>query len=141
MLNDLLAGLLSGLAFGVLGIALLVVGFFVVDLLTPGNLGQLVYAQRNRNAALVVASALLAVAAVTTTAIMTSEDDLAGGLLSAGAYGLLGIGLQALAFIVIDKMTPGDLGEIVCRPEPEPAVWVTVATQLAVGAVAAAAIA
>lgn len=141
MLNELVAGLASGLAFGVLGIALLVVGFFVVDLLTPGNLGQLVYAEHNRNAALVVASALLAVAAVTTTAIVTSEDGLAQGLLSAGAYGLLGIFLQALSFVIVDKLTPGELGEIVCSVEAEPAVWVTVATQLAVGAVAAAAIA
>jgi hypothetical protein len=41
---------------------------------------------------------------------------------------------------VIDRLTPGDLGEICTDPEGSPAVFVTAALQIALGAVLAAAI-
>ena len=142
-LEDLLAGLGSGLAFGLVGIALLAVGYVVLDALTPGRLSALIYDDRNLNAAIVVGSAALALGGIVTTAIATSDDELAEGLLDTGAYGLLGIGLLALAFVVTDRLTPGRLGDLVCAPgdRVHPATVVTALMHVALGAVVAAAIA
>jgi len=142
-LEDLIAGLGSGLAFGLVGFAVLVVGYVVIDALTPGRLGRLIYDDRNVNAAVVAGSAVLALAAIVTTAIATSDDQLVEGLLDTAGYGLLGVGLLALAFVVTDRLTPGRLGELVCAPGERihPATIVTALTHLALGAVVAAAIA
>ena len=139
-LNDFASGLGGGLAYGVVGLVLLVAGWYLIDLVTPGRLGELIYEQRNANAALVVASGFVAIGAIVTTAIVSSEDDLADGLLSAGGYGIVGLILLGLSFEVVDRLTPGDLGAIVTEQERHPAVYVTVAAHLAMGAIVAAAI-
>ncbi len=139
-LNDLAFDLLSGLAYGALGLVLLALGYGAIDLLTPGRLSDLIYRERNWNAAAVVASGLVAIATINVTAIITSHDDLDQGLAYAATFGLLGIVLLAISFVVVDKFTPGELGEIVCSPERHPAVVVTVANHVAVGAIVAAAI-
>ena len=140
LVNDLAGGMLSGLGYALVGIILLVLGYKVIDWVTPGNLATLIYAERNRNAAMLVASGLVGIGAIVTTAIATSDDNFARGLGSAAGYGLLGILLLGLSFRVVDRFTPGDLGVICTDPNPHPAVWVTAATQLVMGAVLAAAI-
>lgn len=140
VLTDLAAGLLSGLGYALVGIVLLVVGYKVIDWVTPGKLTVLVYEQRNRNAALVTSSGLVAVGLVITTAILTSADNFVRGVSSAAGYGLLGIALSAIAFKLVDALTPGDLGIICTDTEPHPAVWVTAVSHVIMGAVLAAAI-
>ncbi len=139
-LNDLAFGLFSGLAYGAVGLVLMALGYRAIDLLTPGRLGTLIYTERNTNAAAVLASGLVAIAAIVTVAICTSEDELGEGLASVGGYGLLGVLLLMVSFAVVDRFTPGDLGAIVCDAERHPAVIVTVASHLAVGAIVAASI-
>lgn len=139
-LKDLAEGMLSGLGYGLVGMLLLAVGYKVLDVLLPGDLGKLIYTDRNRNAALVVASALIAVGTIVTTAIVTSDDEFLRGLGNTAGYGLLGVVMLAVAFVLADRLTPGELGTICTDPEPHPAVYVTVASHLAVGAILAAAI-
>lgn len=140
LLNDLAAGLLSGLGYAALGVVLLALGYKVIDWLTPGDLNDLVYAQRNRNAALLASSGLLAIGVIVVTAILTSDDSFGRGIADAAGYGLLGIALLAVSFKVVDALTPGDLGFICTDAEPHPAVWVTAVSHLVMGAVLAAAI-
>lgn len=130
----------QGLAWGGLGIMLLLLGYLMVDLLTPGPLGEQVFTQRNRNAAMIVSSGMAANAAIVTTAILTSRDAFLVGLLSAALWGVIGIVLLAIAFLVIDFFAPGDLRTLVVSPEPHPAAWVTATAHLAMGAIVAAAI-
>ena len=132
LFTDLAGDIAAGLAYCGVGLVLLAVGFFVIDVLIPGNLADLIYRERNFNAAVTVASGLVA--------ILTSENTLGEGLASTAVFGVLGILLLAIAFKLVDLVTPGELGEICSDPEHQPAVWVTVATQLALGAVVAAAI-
>jgi uncharacterized membrane protein YjfL (UPF0719 family) len=139
-LNDLAFDLLAGLAYGALGLVLLALGYGAIDLLTPGRLTDLIYRDRNWNAGAVVASGLVAISTILVTAILTSHDDLDKGLAYAGAFGVLGVILLVISFMVVDKLTPGDLGEIVCDQERHPAVVVTVVNHIAVGAIVAAAI-
>ena len=129
-------------AYGLVGIVLMAAGYGAVDLLTPGQLGQLVYVDRNRNAAILVASGALATGIIVTTSILTSESELGlgVGLVSALVYGLLGVVLLAVSFVVVDLLTPGKLGEIVTDEHPHPAVYVTAASHIAVGAIVAASI-
>ena len=138
--NDLAFDLLSGLAYGAVGLALLALGYVAIDLLTPGRLSDLIYRDRNWNAAFVVGSGLVAIATIQVTAILTSHDDLDQGLAYSGAFGVLGVLLLVISFVVLDRLTPGDLGAIVCDRERHPAVVVTVANHIAVGAIVAAAI-
>ncbi len=140
-LTDLAEDLLASALYGVVGIALMAVGYLVIDLLTPGHLGRRLAVDRNRNAGVIVASALLAIGLIVAAAIMASEGDLGEGLLQSAGYGLVGIALLALAIAVIDVLTPGKLGHSLMGEEGhEPMVFVTSAALLAVGGIVAAAI-
>jgi uncharacterized membrane protein YjfL (UPF0719 family) len=132
MLTDLGYGLATGLAYAAVGTVLIVVGFVVVDLLTPGSLRRLVWAERNRNAVIVLSSGLLGTAAVVVTAILTSDDDFGRGIVSTVGYGLLGLLLMAVSFVVVDLLTPGRLGELLMQAEPHPAARVTASAHLSV---------
>lgn len=140
-ISDLAEDLVAGALYGIVGIALLVLGYFVIDLLTPGHLGRQLTQDRNRNAGIVVSSALIAIGLIVTSAIIASDGDLAEGLGQSLGFGLVGIALLALAFAVIDLCTPGKLGESLTGEEGhEPMVLVISAALIAVGGIVAAAI-
>lgn len=139
--EDLGHDLAAGLLYGVVGIGLMAIGYWMIDLLTPGHLGRQLAEDRNRNAGIIVASALLAIGLIVTSAIIASEGSLLEGLGEAAGFGLVGIVLLGVSFAVIDLMTPGRLGESVMGEEGhEPMVFVTAAGLLAVGGIVAAAI-
>ena len=140
LLDELARGVLATLAYAGVGCLVLGVGYVVLDAITPGNLRHLVYEDHNSNAAVLAGANVLAVAAIVTTAIVTSDDDLARGVADSLVYGLLGIALLAGSFKVLDRLTPGDLGAICTDPQGTPAVYVTAAFQIGLGAVLAAAI-
>jgi uncharacterized membrane protein YjfL (UPF0719 family) len=140
-MSDIIDGLGRTAAYGALGMVLLVLGIVLVDVLTPGKLPQQIWEQRNRNAAITLSSALLGIGGIVFTSIWTTYDDFGKGLVSTAAFGVLGLVLMAVAFLVLDLVTPGRLGAIVVDPEPHPAVWVTASCNLAVAAIVAASIA
>ncbi|MFE2283586.1 DUF350 domain-containing protein [Streptomyces sp. NPDC059443] len=140
-MSDIINGLGRTAAFGGVGVVLLILGMVLVDVLTPGKLPKQIWEERNRNAAVVLSSALLGIGGILFTAIWTSYEDFGKGLLSTAAFGLLGLVLMAVAFLVLDLVTPGKLGAIVVDPEPHPAVWVTASCNIAVAAIVAASIA
>lgn len=127
-------------AYGVVGVGLMAVGYLLVDVATPGSLRDLIWVRRNRNAALLLASGLAGVATIVTASIAASDGDLWAGLLGSFGYGIVGLGLMTLAFILVDMVTPGRLGEILVEPEPHPAVWISCVVHVALGAIIAAAI-
>lgn len=140
-IQDLAHDALAGLLYGVVGIALMMAGFALIDLLTPGKLGSLIVEHRRRDVGIVAASAMLAVGAIVTSAILASDGDLDRGLAETAAFGAVGIALLGLAFAAIDRLTPGRLGDILADEHEDPAVaYVTGASLLAVGAIIAAAI-
>jgi uncharacterized membrane protein YjfL (UPF0719 family) len=139
--TQLLEDLVAGLLYGLVGLALLVAGYFVLDMLTPGHLGRQLAQDRNRNAGVVVSSGLLALGIIVTMAIVASEGNLGEGLVRSAGFGIVGIVLLGLAFAVIDLITPGKLGESVMGDEGhEPMAWVTSAALVAVGGIVAAAL-
>jgi len=139
-MKTLATDLLVTLAYGAVGIALMGLGYALVDLATPGKLRELIWVDRNRNAALVLASNLAGVGVIVVAAIMASDDDFARGIVGAAGYGVIGLLIMAAAFVLLDVLTPGRLGEILVDPQPHPATWVTAVIHVAAGAIIAAAI-
>ncbi|WP_019629555.1 DUF350 domain-containing protein [Actinomadura atramentaria] len=131
----------AALAYGAVGIALMALGYLVVEVTTPGRLGDQIWLERNRGAALILSAKLLGVGAIVATAIVTSDDGLAQGLLETSVYGLIGIALTVVAFYLLDLLTPGNLGATVVESDVlHPACWVVAAADLATAATVAAAI-
>ena len=140
-ISDLGYDVLAGLLYGGVGLALMMAGFFVIDLLTPGRLGHALSVERRRDVGIVVAAGMLANAAIVTSAILASDGDLGEGLAETAGFGLAGLILLAVAFVAVDKITPGSLGEILTDEHEDPAVaYVTAASLLGLGAIIAAAI-
>ncbi|GAA0510914.1 hypothetical protein GCM10011581_00940 [Saccharopolyspora subtropica] len=140
MLQQLLTGLLAAVAYGVIGVAMMALGYLLVDLATPGKLRDLIWVRRNPNAALLLVSGLLGVGIILATAIAASADDLVAGLVGTLAYGLLGLVLMSLSFLLIDAITPGKLGDELSSPTLHPATWVSATAHVVIAVLIAAAI-
>jgi len=141
VLEDLLAGAGRSVVFGLIGIGLMAVGFVLVDVLTPGKLRDLIWVDRNPNAALLLAANQLGIAVIVFTAIFTSYADFVQGLLSTLIFGVIGIGIMGVAFIVLDLLTPGKLGDVICTPEPHPGARVSAASHFGAALIVCACIA
>ncbi|MDE9366253.1 DUF350 domain-containing protein [Luteipulveratus sp. YIM 133132] len=138
--GDLLYDVGAIAAYGAVGLVLMGVGYAMVDALTPGRLRDLIWEQRNVNAAVLLASNMLAVAIIVVVAIRSSYDGLGDGLISSAVYGVLGIVIMAVCFVVIDALTPGRLGDLVTDSERHPAAWVGASSHISVALIVAAAI-
>lgn len=123
------------LLYGLVGFVVMVLGFVVLDLLTPGKLTHVVWKERNKGAAIVLGGQMLAVGWVVAKAIGASESEagLQYGLFSTLLYGLAGVVMMTLAFLLVAVLTPGKLGATVFQDEdgrPHPAAWVQTAVYL-----------
>jgi uncharacterized membrane protein YjfL (UPF0719 family) len=128
-------------AYTGVGIALLILGFFVLDLLTPGHLGRHIYEERSVNAALTLAAGFLGQGAIVFASIWTNATSGFGrALLYTVVFGVFGVLLQAVAFLVLDLITPGRLGAHLMERVFHPASLVSAAVQLAVAAIIVASI-
>ena len=137
----MLASIGYAVAYTGVGIALLVLGFFVLDLLTPGHLGRHIYEHRSLNAAVTLAAGFLGQGAIVFASIWTNATSGFGrALLYTVVFGVLGVLLQAAAFLVLDLVTPGRLGEHLMEPVFHPASLVSAAAELAVAAIIVASI-
>jgi uncharacterized membrane protein YjfL (UPF0719 family) len=133
-------GVLATLLYFVIGFAVLALGFVALDALTPGNLRQQVYTDRNPNAAILLGANHLSLAIIVVTAILTSDDQLGQGLVDSAVYGLLGVVLQAVALRLLDAFVPGHLRAMVTESRMSGAAWAVASSLVAIGAVNAAAL-
>ena len=117
------------LAYSGVGLVVLVAGFFAIDALTPGRLGALVM-EGNPNAAVLAATALVSLGLILWFAIFFTGAGWSG-LDDALVYGAVGVGAQAVGFVVLDMLTPGRLGVVCNEPRLHPATLVSVAVQVA----------
>ncbi|HEV8568018.1 MAG TPA: DUF350 domain-containing protein [Actinoplanes sp.] len=141
MLEDLLSGAGRSIVFGIVGIGLMAVGFVLIDVLTPGKLRELIWVDRNPNAALLLAANQLGIASIVFTAIFTSYDSFGQGLASTVIFGIIGIAIMGFAFLVLDWLTPGKLGEVICTPERHPGATVSAASHFGAALIVCACIA
>ncbi|MEV8507844.1 DUF350 domain-containing protein [Actinoplanes sp. NPDC051475] len=141
MLENLLEGAGRSIVFGAVGIGLMALGFVLVDLLTPGKLRDLIWVEKNPNAAMLLAANQLGIALIVFTAIFTSYENFGEGLASTVIFGVLGIGVMGLAFLVLDWMTPGKLGEVICTQDRHPGAVVSAASHFGAALIVCACIA
>ena len=137
----MLASIGYAAAYTGVGIALLVLGFYALDLLTPGNLGRHIAENRSLNAAIVVSGGFLGQGAIIFASIWTNATSGFGrALLYTVVFGILGVVLQAVAFVALDVLVPGRLGQHLMEPTFHPASLISAAVQLAVAAIIVASI-
>ena len=139
-LNPVLKGALATVLYFLVGTAVLIIGFIVVDVLTPGNLRQLVFIDRRPNAVVLACANYIALAAVIISAIANSYSQLGQGLVGVAVYGLIGVVLQGIALLTLHFVIPGNFHEHVDEPELHPAAFAVAVMLLAVGGVTAAAL-
>ena len=93
-LNPVFKGALATILYFLVGTAVLILGFVVVDVLTPGKLRQLVFIDRRPNAVILACANYIALAAVIISAITNSYSQLGQGLVGVAVYGTMGVVLQ-----------------------------------------------
>jgi uncharacterized membrane protein YjfL (UPF0719 family) len=99
--------ILQALAYTGVGLIILIIGFFVLDLLTPGHLATEVV-QGNKSAGVLAAVELMSLGLILWFAIYFNGGGW-GALDDAAVFGLLGVAAQAASFKLIDLATPGHL--------------------------------
>ncbi|ETK32223.1 DUF350 domain-containing protein [Microbispora sp. ATCC PTA-5024] len=133
-------GALAILAYAVLGVLLLVAGFYVVDLATPGRLSKVIRADRNPNATLLAAASLAGVGLVVAASIWSSGGELREGLLATLVFGLVGIAVQTLGMVAFDKVAGIPVRELVGEPALQPAAVLLAVTHFVIGLITAVAV-
>jgi uncharacterized membrane protein YjfL (UPF0719 family) len=139
-LNPVFKGALATILYFLVGTAVLILGFVVVDVLTPGKLRQLVFIDRRPNAVMLACANYIALAAVIISAITNSYSKLGQGLVGVAVYGLIGVVLQGVAILSMHFVIPGDFHQHIDEPDLHPAAFATAVMLLAVGGVTAAAL-
>ncbi len=150
-MNNLLNAMLHAVVYAFSAGALLVAAYYVLDLLTPGHLGRRLRGEPgadgeavpSQSAGVVAGAWTISNALVLFTAIWTNgQTDLGTALLWTVAFGVLGIVLNTVMFLVVEALTPGRLREIVCTPGPvRPLAVLAAAASLSVAGIVCASIA
>jgi uncharacterized membrane protein YjfL (UPF0719 family) len=121
------------LAYSGVGLVILLVGFYVMDVLTPGKLGELV-GKGNPNAAVLAATTLTALGLVMWFSIYFTGAGW-DGLDDAAVFGLVGVVAQAAGFGIVELVIPGRLRDCVTADRFHPQSAVLAGAQIAIALV------
>ncbi|WP_328413264.1 DUF350 domain-containing protein [Nocardia sp. NBC_00403] len=137
--NSLGEGVGAIILYAIVGLALMLVGFYAIDLTTPGKLRTLV-AEGKPNAIIVTAAGMVSMALIVVLATYASAGKLSEGLIAALVYGLVGIIAQVISVRVIERALGIDIGAALHADTYTTEVLVVAAAHLALGLVVAFAI-
>jgi uncharacterized membrane protein YjfL (UPF0719 family) len=140
LLETLARGAGAIAAYAAVGVILLIVGFYVIDLATPGKLSEVIRTQRNPNATLLATSALAAVGLIVAASIWSSGGRLGEGLAGTAVFGLVGIVVQTIAMLAFDKVVGISVRDLVKESELQPGARLLAVTHLAIGLITAVAV-
>jgi uncharacterized membrane protein YjfL (UPF0719 family) len=127
------------LLYAVLGTLLLLLGFYAVDLTTPGKLYRMVQ-QGAPNAVLITAAGIVSMAFIVVVAIYTSSGSLLEGLLQTLIFGLVGILAQVGGVRLLEWVTGIDVGTALRSETVRAEAFVVAAAHVALGLVVAVAV-
>ncbi|QIS05250.1 DUF350 domain-containing protein [Nocardia brasiliensis] len=127
--------------YALIGLALMLVGFYAIDLTTPGRLRELVVAGKP-NAIIVTAAGMISMAFIVVLAILAvgGGGKLSEGLIASLVFGLVGIVAQVVSVRVIEKAIGIDIGAALHSDTYTTEVLVVAAAHFALGLVVAFAI-
>ncbi|WP_086819604.1 DUF350 domain-containing protein [Allokutzneria sp. NRRL B-24872] len=135
----LLRGVGAIALYAVVGLLLMLVGFYAIDLTTPGKLSQLVR-DGAPNAVVITSAGLISMAFIVVVVINNAGGKLSEGLLSALIFGFVGVIVQVLAVRLLEWVTRIDIGNLIRSEVYTPASLVVASAHLALGLVVAVAI-
>jgi uncharacterized membrane protein YjfL (UPF0719 family) len=133
-------GALAIVAYAILGVLLLIAGFYVIDLVTPGKLSAVLRTERNPNATLIAASGIAGIGLIVAASIWSSGGALRDGLLATLVYGLVGIATQTIGMIAFDKVAGISVRELTQEQKLQPAAILLAVTHLVIGLITAVAV-
>lgn len=133
-------GALAIAAYAVLGVLLLIAGFYVIDMATPGKLSKLIREERNPNATALTSAGLGAVGLIVAASIFSSGGRLQEGLIATLVFGLIGIAVQTLGMFAFDKVAGISIRALVHEPQLQPATILLSVTHVAIGLITAVAV-
>jgi Domain of Unknown Function (DUF350) len=125
--------------YAVIGLVLMVVGFFSIDLATPGPLRKMVDEGRP-NAIIVAAAGIISLSLIVVLAIYASSGKLLEGLIASAVYGLVGIIAQVVMMRVLTIVLGINMQELFESEQYMHEVLMVAATQVGLGLVVAFAI-
>ncbi|WP_211439429.1 DUF350 domain-containing protein [Corynebacterium glutamicum] len=138
MSQYLVDGVLGTLSYFVLAAVILVVGFVILDLITPGKLHELVFVHHLPNAAVITVAQQVSIGIIVVTAVLTSSDILSEGLLETAVFGALGLVIQMVVMAVLEAVIPGRFRDLVEDPKLRSGAVVAAVILIVVGTVNAA---
>ena len=125
--------------YAVVGLMLMLVGFYAIDLTTPGPQRKMVDAGKP-NAIIVSAAGMVSMALIVVLAIYSSSGRLAEGLLGSAVFGLVGIVAQVLMMRIATMVIGIDMHKVFEGNEFNYESLMVAAAQFARGVVVAVAI-
>jgi hypothetical protein len=137
--NSLGTGVGAIILYAIVGLVLMLIGFYAIDLTTPGKLRGLV-AQGKPNAIIVTAAGIVSMAFIVVLATYASAGKLSEGLIAASVYGFVGIVAQVISVRVIERALGIDIGAALQSDTYTTEVLVVAAAHFALGLVVAFAI-
>lgn len=127
------------LLYAVIGTLMMLIGFWAIDLTTPGKLPQMVRAGLP-NAVTITAAGMVSMAFIIVLAIYASIGSLLQGVVTSLVFGLIGIIAQVAAVRLLEWVTGIDIGDVIQDTEPRAAAKVVAAAHLALGLIVAVAV-
>ena len=127
------------LLYAVLGVLLMLVGFWAVDVTTPGKLNRMVR-DGLPNSVLVTGAGMVSMAFIVVTAIWSSTGTLVEGVLGALIFGLVGILAEVGGVRLLEWVTGIRIGPVLAAETVQPQAFVVAAAHVALGLVVAVAI-
>ena len=138
--EHLAVGVPATVGYFLAGALVLVVGFIVLDLITPGKLRDLVFLENRAGAAMIAGSQQIALACIVVSVIRASDDALMIGLGETLVYGALGIVLQAASLLVLEALIPGRFRDVVMDAKVRPRAILAATTFIVIGVINAVAL-
>lgn len=127
------------LLYAVIGVLLMLIGFWGVDISTPGKLNRLVR-DGKPNAVIITSAGMVSMAFIVVVAIYGSSGLLVEGLLASLIFGLVGIIAQVGGVRLLEWITGIDIGAVLAADRIQPQAYAVGAAHLALGLVVAVAI-
>jgi Domain of Unknown Function (DUF350) len=141
--SDYWSGLGAGVAaivlYSILGLVLMIVGFYAIDLTTPGPLRKMVNAGKP-NAIIVSAAGMVSMAFIVVLAIYSSSGRLTEGLIVSAVFGLIGIAAQVVMMRIAAAVIGIDMQALFYADEFSYEALMVAAAQFALGIVVSVAI-
>jgi hypothetical protein len=125
--------------YSIVGLVLMIVGFYAIDLTTPGPLRKMVDAGKP-NAIVVAAAGMVSMALIVVLAIYASSGKLVEGLVGSAIFGLVGIIAQVVMMRIATLVIGIDMNTLFNADEFSYDSLMVAASQFALGVVVAVAI-